>query len=437
MSDTLHPALATLFAKRPQVIKPGLERIQAGLRALQGLGEAAPSVVIGGTNGKGTTTGFLFQLLAGAGVKTGIFTSPHLVRFSERIQTGHAAIDDETLLGDLAALRAALPVAAYDTMSFFEVNTLLALWTFRRLGTEINLMEVGLGGRWDSVNALDPCLSVITSIGMDHCQYLGDTTAKIAAEKAGIMRRGRPVLWGGVAGGDANARAAIEEQAKEKGALLWQLGEEIVLREDRVEVVLPGFPEASYRLPMVVKARPAFLRRNFALACAAAHWLQARLVPNGSVARGLVALDQNKVPIPPSLRARFERLLCGTKDGTTRDLLLDVGHNVDGVRALVSALVESGIASADRKLPGLVSVLADKDYDGVLDVLRTVLDPIALFPVQSERTWTKSHLAPRHQDLYWHPSFADAFADKRMIGSPTVICGSVLALGEVLGTLIP
>jgi dihydrofolate synthase/folylpolyglutamate synthase len=445
--------LERLYARRPAVIKPGLERMLAGQRALGGLGLERPAVLVGGTNGKGTTSSYLWQLLAGLGVRTGLFTSPHLVRFSERIRTNVARVDDQRLIEVLAALERDLPPAVAAPLSFFELNTLIALRVFQQDDCEVSVVEVGLGGRWDSTNVLEPRLSVIASIGLDHQRFLGDTTAAIAREKAGIMRRGRPTLWGGDDAGDADAIAALRAEADERGALLLEGGRAFGLEAGHVFARLPDRPPLRIALPEPLAAAPAFLRGNFAKAMAA-FWLllgddataaarrRAGVDGEAAVALALARLAAGAVPTPPSLRARFERVQCHVA-GAPRAFLLDVGHNVDGVRALAAALRESGLTApgAGPRPPALVSILGDKDVDAILDVLRSVLDPIALFPVAAERTWTRAQLASRHRDLRWHGSFAEALADGEVAaasvrtGRPTVVCGSVLALGEVAATL--
>src|SRR5690606_13969285 len=143
------------FARRPDVIKPGLARMQAALAVLPELAPAVPTAVVAGTNGKGTTTGYLWQLMVAAGERAGIYTSPHLWRFAERIQHSHAVLDDRRLVDDLAALQARLPAEVERPLSFFELTTLLALWEFRRLDSTMLALEVGLGGRWDATNVVD------------------------------------------------------------------------------------------------------------------------------------------------------------------------------------------------------------------------------------------------------------------------------------------
>ncbi len=432
----LAPALAELYAKRPTVIKPGLQRTRAALACLdENTLFTVPEILIGGTNGKGTTIGYLWQLAGFLGLRPGLFTSPHLARFEERIQVYGETVDEALLLRGLEDLKALLPRALYDDMSFFEVNTLLALATFRRLGAGIDLLEVGLGGRWDSTNATNPSLSVITSIGLDHQQYLGDTTAKIAFEKAGIMRPGAPVLWGGDQAGDADAVAMIREQARIKGAVLGEMGRHFGPDGDRIVVNLPFASGLSTPWPRVAAAWPGYLRRNFVMAVAACTFLLANDSDAEAKLRAAVqSLDDPRTPVAPSLRGRFESATV-ERNGKAQRLLLDVCHNVDGAKALRAALEEKMGASASRPLPGLIAILADKDTNGILDVLRPALAPLRLFATTSERTWSAKDLAPRHHDLPFHQTFTEAWAAHDSVSEPLVVCGSVHAVGDVMTRL--
>lgn len=446
---TSEAVLAALYAKRPQVIKPGLERIRAGLPYLCAGALATPSVLIAGTNGKGTTTGYLFQMLAASGVPTGIFTSPHLYEFSERIQTScPPRVTDAELVTVLSAFVARTPPAVYEAMSFFEVSTLLGLDAFQARGTAVNLMEVGLGGRFDSTNAIEPGLSIITSIGLDHQQFLGDTTAKIAFEKAGIMRPGVPVVLpapGARGSLDADAESVLLGRAAALGAPVFRAGLHATIGGGCLTLAVPGLPPATAALPRRWRDLPPFLADNLEKA-AIAYWFLAHAPAFAGIWRALPApdltraLDESRLaasPPPPSLRARFERT---TARG--RDVLLDVCHNVHGAKAFTAALAPVRAAAGGRRLPAVVSILADKDVDGVLDVLRAALDPIHLYALDAERTWSKAQLAARHQDLPWHENLETAWdaalrdeAASGLAPAPIVACGSVYGLGQVLSFL--
>ncbi|MBM4252208.1 MAG: hypothetical protein FJ146_09575 [Deltaproteobacteria bacterium] len=435
------PELVALFDRRPQVIKPGLSRIQAALDTLaQPELIKRPTITVAGTNGKGTTSGFLWQLCAAHQWRVGLFSSPHLQHFRERIQLSRRQVRDEDLVDELRLLEREIPAEVYEPLSFFEINTLLALRLFARNRTDLNILEVGLGGRWDSTNVADPCLAIITSIGLDHQQWLGSTHEAIAAEKAGIMRPGRPVIWGGSTAGTPGATAVLRNAAAELQAPFWEQGLEFRIIDDELVLDLPRCPHAAVKLPQKARGWPPFLRDNFAKAAAAYYWLVATgaisrstVSPQEALVGSIAKVDQNLVPTPPCMRARFDHIEISDEGQGARSLLLDVCHNIAGAEALIAGLRATGMVNAaNPTLPALVSILADKDCDEILDILRQILSPMILFATSGERSWSADRLAPRHRDLEFTLSFAAAWQLLPRTGATTVICGSVHAVGEVM-----
>lgn len=413
----LLPELAALYQKRPpRIMKPGLKRLLAAIEALRhqvDLGLDTPCVIIGGTNGKGSTSGFLYQLLAASGIRTGLFTSPHLINFSERIRVSDdRRLDDQDVVDALRRLSAALPAALYDELSFFEINTLLAWQIFRERDTEFNVLEVGLGGRLDTTNAAEPELSVITSIGLDHQEYLGDTITAIAREKAGIMRPGKLVLWGGEVGDEAHRTLCQEAQ---------RIGARLVALSDIDDPSLSLRPQTEHELT----SWPDYLARNLRLAATAFDFLG-----RGDRAQAWARFAAGDVPKAPSLVGRFHRIKAAPPPQLPRALLLDVCHNPHGARAFAKAVRR---IYGERRLPALISIFGDKDCDGILDELRPVLGRIVLYPQTAERAWRHDQLAPRHQDLLWRPNLRSAWDEFRDDpAAPLVCCGSVHGIGELL-----
>ncbi len=417
-----------LFGKRPQTIKLDLERMQAAYQQLGEPAAAIPVILVAGTNGKGTTAAFLWQLLSQAGYKTGLYTSPHLLHVSERVQITGIATSDEDIHAHWQALRAALPVALYDALTFFEVITLIALLRFAQCGTDINVIEVGLGGRLDATNILDPLVSVVTAIGRDHQEYLGEDIADIAREKAAIGRRGRPLFWGDADNTSPEARAAdvaITAFAEQHSIPLYRVG---------ADSILPG----------VLQTAPVFLRRNFALAATVFYEVIHRIGSTQSpsspptLARETIArFPDRNLPWPAGVAGRFQPVRLLTPDAQpAMQLLLDAAHNPDGARALKDALYNSGYGRDGRRLPALISILADKDFAPMLDVLQGILDPVVLFRINHERSWQQRQLGQTHQQLPFFGDFATAwrFATTtwRHQPQPWIICGSILALAEVM-----
>lgn len=211
--------LAWLFARQRFGVHPGLTRVRSLLGRLGEPQNAFESILVGGTNGKGSTAASLAAMLTASGEQSGLFTSPHLTRFSERFTVGGRELPQQTVL---AALRRVRPAAEAVEASFFEIVTALGCLLFAEAGVRRAVMEVGLGGRLDATNALEPALSVITNVDLDHTDILGATPEAIAREKAGILRHGRPA----VTAVDHRLLPLLEVH----GADLWVTGREIEVR---------------------------------------------------------------------------------------------------------------------------------------------------------------------------------------------------------------
>ncbi|MFC6618450.1 bifunctional folylpolyglutamate synthase/dihydrofolate synthase [Deinococcus radiophilus] len=210
-----------LYAQQRFGIRPGLERVSALLECLGHPERQFRVVLVGGTNGKGSVSATLASILQAAGQRTGLFTSPHLLYFSERFVVDGRPVDQAELYAALAELK---PHAEQLEATFFEIVTALSCSLFARAGVSWAVMEVGLGGRLDATNVLSPEVSVITSVGLDHTEVLGHTLEAIATEKAGILREGQPAV------------TAVSEQLwpvlEETGADLWALGREFEMTVD-------------------------------------------------------------------------------------------------------------------------------------------------------------------------------------------------------------
>ena len=228
---TLDDWLARIERLHPQEIELGLERIRAVAERLVVLRFSCPVITVAGTNGKGSTVTLIERLARDGGFRTGLYTSPHILRFNERVRVNGVAVADLDLCRAFEAVEAARADVA---LTYFEFTTLAALWLFQSAGLDLLVLEVGLGGRLDAVNIVDPDVAVITSIGLDHQDWLGDDREQIAREKAGILRAGRPLLFAAAdmpvsiqqcadAGGAMLMRAGVEFGA-EAGAVYWQQG---------------------------------------------------------------------------------------------------------------------------------------------------------------------------------------------------------------------
>ncbi len=216
---TYQEILAHIYGLGRFGIKPGLDRITALLSAIGNPQERTKSVHVAGTNGKGSTAVFLSSILSGAGYKVGLFTSPHLSRFTERIRINGTEITEEEVVRLAGEVMAAAPQAA----TFFEIVTAMAWLHFSQRDVDLAVMETGMGGRFDATNAASGIISVITPISMDHCEYLGETLAEIAYEKAGVIKPGRPVV---VSDQEEEALAVIERRCVELASPLSRYGKD-------------------------------------------------------------------------------------------------------------------------------------------------------------------------------------------------------------------
>ncbi|AIZ43920.1 folylpolyglutamate synthase [Deinococcus radiopugnans] len=402
--------LSWLFARQRFGIHPGLERVRALLARLGDPQEAFQTVLVGGTNGKGSTAAVLASILQADGRRTGLFTSPHLTRFTERFQVNGQEVSSEIVEAALDHVR---PHAEASGATFFEIVTALGALLFAQAGVDLAVMEVGLGGRLDSTNVLDPLLSVLTNVALDHTEILGHTLEAIAAEKAGILRAGRPAVTG--------VAAALLPPLRATGADLWALGQEIEMRTRslgwqgaEVGVTLPQ-AAVSFHTPLL----GAHGARNAALAAAAAVRLG---VGQETIRAGAAAA---RWP------GRLERL-----PWHGGSILLDGAHNPDGARALASTLRELALPP----LPLIFGAAGDKDVDGVVEALRphvshAVLTQAALSP----RAAAAADLAPLFTGLpvTLTRSPQEALNALSALGGPLALaCGSLYLVGELRPLLL-
>jgi len=347
---TLSGWLAYLETLHPKAIALGLERVRA-VRAHLAADVACPVVTVGGTNGKGSTCAMLESILRCAGYRTGLYTSPHLSRYHERVRLdGREASDDELVAG-FDAVEDARKAAGDVALTYFEFGTLCALWLFARQAPDVLLLEVGLGGRLDAVNIVDADVAVLTAIDIDHVDYLGPTRENIGREKAGTFRRGRPAVCG-----DRDPPASVAAAAAAMGTPLLVLGRDFDYVDERSQWRYRGPRGERFGLP-VPALRGRYQLGNAATVLTVLDLLHARLpVSAQAVREGLVNV---------TLAARFE-VLPGRP--TT---VLDVAHNPHAARALADALSTMGY---HPETIAVCAMLGDKDMAGVAAALAPRID---------------------------------------------------------------
>lgn len=391
---------------------PGLGRVQELLSRVGSPQHAFQTVLVGGTNGKGSTAAVLASMLHAQGRRTGLFTSPHLTRFTERFQVDGQELPSGTVDTALERLR---PHAEDTGATFFEIVTALGALLFAEAGIQTAVMEVGLGGRLDSTNALDPALSVITGVALDHTDILGNTLEAIAAEKAGILRAGRPAVTG--------VAADLLPLLRATGADLWALGQEM-----RVQTHSLGWQGAEVGLKLPDTALEfqtpllgAHGARNAALAAAAAWRLG---VGETAIRAGAAAA---------SWPGRLEVLPSG---GLGARLLLDGAHNPDGARALAATLLELGVPP----VPVIFGAAGDKDVGGVVQALRPhVSHAVLTRATLSPRAAVAADLAPLFAGLpvTLTDSPGEALAVLTALKAPLALaCGSLYLIGELRPLLL-
>lgn len=356
-------------------IEMGLARVGA-VRDRMGLKLVCPLILVGGTNGKGSVCAYLTQIYHEAGYRVGTLTSPHLLRFNERIAINGEAVADDLIVSafeHIETARAEIP------LTYFEFNTLAAVDVFILQQVNVMILEVGLGGRLDAVNIFDADVAVITSVDLDHEAFLGDTVEKVAFEKAGIMRAGKPVICAQIP-----VPHSLSSYAAEVGADLLLLGRDFDCHKMEMQQWSYRFHPQESSLYTGEHARHALpipvLRGNFQLSNAACaltvlECLSERLpLDIGAIKRGLL-----RVRHP----GRFQ-VLPGRPV-----TVLDVGHNPHAARALRSSLI--ALPYAEKRM-AVFSMLADKDIDAVLEIIKDQFDCWLIAPLALPRGMTEQAL---------------------------------------------
>ena len=389
-------AVAWLYATQLHGIHLGLENIRRLVEALgiKVAGPDAPKFLhVAGTNGKGSVCAMLDACCRAAGLRTGLFTSPHLVTFRERLRINGEMIAEDEVAAGLTEIRAL--VEEWDhAPTFFEIATALALAWFQRRGSEVVVLETGLGGRLDATNVVTPAVSVITRIDLDHQQWLGDSLPAIAIEKAGIIKPGVPVVTGPQTD---EVRVVLVQLAMWRGAEL----NFVVTPLQGMEIALAG----------------AHQRWNAALAVHALE-LADLGVSGEAVVRGLRTVDWP---------GRFQEIAPG--------IVLDGAHNPASARRLAETWRE---IYGDKRATLILGVLQDKDVRGICEALLPVAGRVIALPVRNPRSATPQEIcralgeiAPR-QECIAVRDLPAALRIAESMGRRTLIAGSLYLVGEAL-----
>lgn len=408
-------------------IRPGLERIREALERTGHPERAFRTIQIAGTNGKGSTARFCEAILRGLlPGPVGLYTSPHLLSPTERIRISGKEIPAgrlEEALEASSAVSREVEAATGEPLSWFEEMTWVACECFRIAGVPLAILETGLGGRWDATSACLPEVSVITTVGIDHREWLGGTIPRIAAEKAGILRAGVPGVIGLLR---LSARRVVLRKARETGSPVWEMGREILLEES-------GQGRITVRLPGGVSVRGAklgmegsFQRGNATLACAAA-W-------QAAAARGVSARRFERIAREGLEAARLPGRFSPIPGRENRCVLVDGAHNPDAAAALARELGPRGPTS---RTIALWSMLKEKDAGRFVRNLAHAIDGWVAYPMEQDRASPLPDLTAvlRAQRVEWKgsPGFREGWKIARHWAGRNgrvIVCGSLMAAGD-------
>lgn len=411
-----------LFDKRAGDIKPGLERIKKAFEYLGKPSFSIPTVLVAGTNGKGSTAGLLWSMLSAAGYKVGLYSSPHLRDFSERYSLSTKPISDDDVYSEFISIKEELPQDIYAELSFFEIATLISFRLFDKEGCDFQIIEVGLGGRLDATNILDPILSIVVSLSVDHVEFLGSDLKVIAYEKMGIARSHRKLLWG--ASGEYMDLVDADEyfvSLLPTGSSLWDLSKRASFDELAFTI-----DNIQYPYPKPLIKAPEFIKRNFILSYKAFKELCSlgyeELMDKtfSSATKAAVTLVGRSQEI--ELEYKSQKI----------SLYFDVGHNLNGIEEMIKTARKRSVT----KLRVLASVLRDKDYESVFEKLEDSFMSLDIFSTDHPRSLSKIHISKKFEDNFYTDFFT--LLDELLAKTKErrfVVTGSVLVIGEIMTKL--
>ncbi len=398
--------LSYLESLHSKAIDMGLERVSQVAERLDVLKPAPFVFTVAGTNGKGTTCRTLESMLMAAGYKVGVYSSPHLVRYTERVRVQNAELAESAHTASFAEIEAA---RGDISLTYFEYGTLSALWLFRQAQLDVVILEVGLGGRLDATNIVDPDVAVVTSIALDHTDWLGPDRESIGREKAGIFRAGKPAIVG-----EPEMPHTIADVAQEKGALLQ--------RRDvdwRYSVTQSGW--------------------RFEDAKGALDNLPLPQVPQPNAATALAALRASGLAVnEQAIRDGIQQAILAGRFQIVSEsprLILDVAHNPHAAAYLAGRL--KSLPKTGRVL-AVIGMLHDKDIGGTLACMETVVDSWYCAPLEGPRGATAEqlmeHLGQGQTFASVEQAWREAMADARPEDT-VLVCGSFHTVAHVMDVM--
>jgi dihydrofolate synthase / folylpolyglutamate synthase len=394
LSTAYIAAVDWLFGTQQRGLKLGLNNVRCLLSSQGEPQDALQFIHVAGTNGKGSVCAMLESITRAAGIKTGLFTSPHLVKFNERIQIDGIPIDDEAVVRGVHQIQSLIDEERHPT--FFEITTALAFDYFRSQGVDLVVLETGLGGRLDATNVINPLVSVLTSIDLDHQKWLGHTLTEIAIEKAGIIKPGVPVVSSPQF---AEVRTILEQVASKRSATLSYA--ELPIQD--LSIGLAGSHQRVNAAVAVHALRKAGIKVN-----------------QHAISEGLANV---------SWPGRFQRI--------GKRVILDGAHNP----AASKVLVETWMECVGEQRPTIIfGGLRDKDLEGMVSTLSTIAARFLTVPIRSQRAATPAEIqsfVPKHLSADRLDSAAQALARADHFDDPILVTGSLFLVGEFLAILQP
>lgn len=414
MPTTLAEWLSYLEALHPSSIEMGLERI-AAVRDRMGIKPDFPIITVAGTNGKGSVCAFLATIFHAAGYRAGVYTSPHLLRYNERVRVDLDQASDESLCQSFAAVEQA---RGGISLTYFEFGTLAAMWHFQQSKVDVAILEVGLGGRLDAVNVFEPDCAAVVTVDLDHQDYLGDDRESIGREKAGIFRAAKPAICG-----DANPPASLLQYAQQIGAPLQCIGRDFGFQRQELQWSFWGPHGKHLSLPFP-GLRGSYQLNNASVALAVLAEMRSRLpVSVGDIKRGLLEVDWP---------GRFQ-VLPGRP--TT---IFDVAHNPHAARALAGSLKTMGY---HPQTFAVFSMLRDKDLREVVAAVDEQIDVWLVSGLDMPRGMSGEEVAAQlaaanaHGKIHVYANIGDAYAaacDKAAENDRIVAFGSFHTVAEAM-----
>ncbi|TAL61869.1 MAG: bifunctional tetrahydrofolate synthase/dihydrofolate synthase [Legionella sp.] len=405
----LNQWLSIIESRNTQEIQLGLTRIREVAQKLSLLNPECKVITVTGTNGKGSTVAALETLYHTAGYQVGTYTSPHLIRFNERIRLNRCPVSDDAIC---LAFRYIEEARGDIVLTYFEMATLAALWLFHQHPLDIMILEVGIGGRLDATNIIDADLAIITTVALDHQDYLGESLEAIAFEKAGIMREGNPFIYG-----DLHPPATIAEAANRLEIKGYYYGQDYSFNEYAEHWEIKGIG-LSQTLP-----KPQIQLKSAAMAILATTLFHSIL----PISQEQLALAMQKIFIPGRLQ--------WVKGNV--EVLYDVSHNPQSAELLAATLKKR-----DQKttVHGVFSALKDKDLLGIISPLKDCIDHWYPAQLDTKRATSSTDLLAKFQDAeifldvcYTSPLVAfETALEQANLGDLIVVFGSFYTVGQVM-----